>query len=196
MDESGSTLLADQRIYFDYRQRVPRHTLNGVEVTRARTAVRLPFADNDLIDLFLRMPPGLRNHRHVMRMAFLQEYPKLAQVPSPDDGLPMVECARDVRARFTQLMRWHLQRVRFLHVDYPGLRPYKDYTAWFRGPLRSWTEDTLLDKRHLDRGYYNPDFIRNLVQEHMSGQKNHALRLGALMSIELWHRQIMDNPPT
>lgn len=192
MDDSGSTLLADQRIYFDYRQRVPRQTLNGVEMVRARTAVRLPFADNDLVDLFLQMPPGLRYERRVMRDAFIKEYTHLAKIPIPNDGLPMIDCGRDVYLRFLRLLRWHLSKASFLGVHYPGRRPYKDYANWFRGPLRSWIEDTLLDKRHLERGDYNPDVVRRLVNEHLSGQASHTIKLGALMSIELWRRQFID----
>lgn len=193
MDESGSTQLADQRIYFDYRQRVPRHTLNGVEVVRSHTDVRLPFADNDLIDLFLRMPPGLRYGRRIMREAFIEEYPDLAKIPSPDDGMPMIECARSTRIRAERLIRWQLQKAGLKQVSYWGLRPYKDYPAWFRGPLRPWVEATLLDKRHLERGDFNPEVIRRLVSEHMSGQQNHVLKLGALLSIELWRRQCIDH---
>lgn len=195
MDDSGSTLLADQRIYFDYRQRVPRQTLNGVEMVRAHTAVRLPFADNDLVDLFLQMPPGLRYERRVMRDAFIKEYTHLAKIPIPNDGLPMIDCGRDVQLRFMRLLRWHLSKVSFLGVNYPGRRPYKDYANWFRGPLRSWVEDTLLSKSHLERGDYNPDVIRRLVNEHMSAQTNHTIKLGALMSIELWRRQYIDRNP-
>lgn len=194
MDDSGSTLLADQRIYFDYRQRVPRQTLNGVEMVRAHTAVRLPFADNDLVDLFLRMPPGLRYERRMMRDAFIKSYADLAKIPVPNDGLPMINCARDVRIRAERLVRWQLHKSGFKGVSYMGKRPYKDYANWFRGPLRSWLEDTLLAKRHLERGYYNPDVVRRLVQAHMSGQADHTIKLGAMMSIERWHRQFIDHP--
>lgn len=192
MADSGSTLLADQRIYFDYRQRVPRQTLNGVEMARAHTAVRLPFADNDLVDLFLQMPPGLRYGRRVMRDAFIRQYPQLAKVPVPNNGLPMIDCGRDVYLRFIRLLRWHLQKAKFLGIRYPGRRPYKDYANWFRGPLRSWIEDTLLSQRHLQRGDYNPDAVRALVQQHMSGQQDHVIKLGNLMSIELWRQQTID----
>jgi asparagine synthase (glutamine-hydrolysing) len=77
-------------------------------------------------------------------------------------------------------------------VQYAVRRPYKDYANWFRGPLRHWLEDTLLDKRHLERGHYNPDVVRRLVQEHLSGQQTHTIKLGALMSVELWQRQFID----
>ena len=191
MDDSGSSLLADQRIYYDYRQRVPRQTLNGVEMARARTAVRLPFADNDVVDLFLRMPPGLRYRRRVMRDAFIKAYPNLAKIPIPNTGLPMIDCARDVRIRAERLIRWQLHKAG-LNVSYTGKRPYKDYANWFRGPLKQWVEDHLLSQRHLNRGYFQPEMIKQLVQEHMSGEKDHVIKLGAMMSVEIWHQQTLD----
>ena len=73
----------------------------------------------------------------------------------------------------------------------PQSRPYKDYTNWFRGGLRKYVEEILLDKKHLQRGYLKTDVIKTLVQEHMAG-KNHTSRLGAMLSIELWHRLFID----
>jgi asparagine synthase (glutamine-hydrolysing) len=70
-------------------------------------------------------------------------------------------------------------------------RPYKDYSRWFRTILRPWVEDTLLDHRTLERGYFRPDFIRRLVAEHAGGA-DHAVRIGALLTLELWHRQFAD----
>lgn len=191
MANSGSTLLADQRIYFDYRQRVPRHTLNGVQVVRSRAAVRLPFADNDLVEMMLRVPPGLRYERRLMRNTFIQAFPDLAKIPMPDTGLPMIDCARDILIRTQRLIRWHLKEAGFKSIDYLGRRPYKDYNTWFRTVLREWVEDTLLDRRSLERGYVKADHVRRLVEEHMAG-KDHTIKLGALLSLELWHRRTID----
>ena len=49
----------------------------------------------------------------------------------------------------------------------------------------------LLDRVSLDRGYFQPAYIRNLVQEHLAGA-NHAVRLGSLLTLELWHRQFVN----
>jgi asparagine synthase (glutamine-hydrolysing) len=49
----------------------------------------------------------------------------------------------------------------------------------------------LLEPRTLNRGYFRPDAIRRLLAEHASGT-NHAVRLGALLTVELWHRQFVD----
>ncbi len=191
MAASGNRSLALQRLYFDLTQRVPRMTLNGVEVARHRALVRLPFADNDLMQFSTQVPPGLQYERRVARKSFVNAFPKLAQIPLTDTGLPLVACLREVQIRASRLARWQLYN-RGLGPHPDSLRkPYKDYNGWFRTVLRSWVEDTLLSPRHLQRGYYNPDAIRRVVADHMAGN-NQTVRLGALMAIELWHRQFID----
>lgn len=191
MDESGTMMLSDQRLVFDFRQRVPRMTINGVEVARSRAVVRLPFADNDLVDFVITIPPGLRYDRRLMRNTFMRYYPELAKIPLTDTGLPMLECSRTLRIQAGRFLRWHLNRIGFKQFDYLNRRPYKDYNSWFRTILRDWVEGILLNDRSLNRGYFQPAYVRQLVQEHMSGT-NHTIRLGALISLELWHRAYVD----
>lgn len=191
MNESGSKSLADQRVYFDFRQRVPRMTIKGVEVVRNRAMTRLPFADNDLVDFSLRLPPGLRQDRYLVRQAFVQTFPRLAQIPITPSGLPMVDCGREIRIRAGRLLRWHLVNRGLLKGPYIKSKPYANYNVWFRTNLRDWVEANLLSDRSLGRGYYAPQVIKRLVQAHMDGE-NLAVQLGALLSIELWHQLYLD----
>jgi asparagine synthase (glutamine-hydrolysing) len=191
MDDSRSELLASQRLYFDYRQRVPRMTIKGVEVVRSQAIVRLPFCDNDLVDFSIKAPPGLLYERRLMIDAFIREFPKLAQIPVAATGFPLMHCSRDVLARAQHLIKWHLQSTRFKDLAGPLRRPYKDYDRWFRSDLRGWVEETLLNPTALQRGYLKPECIRLVVGNHMAGQ-NLSGKLGALLSIELWHRQFID----
>jgi len=191
MAASGVSDLSDQRIYIDLTQRVPRMTIHGVQVLRDRMAVRLPFSDNDLLDFSLRIPSGLRLGRQVIVQAFIEAYPKLAQIPFTPSGLPMVSCARDLAIRTRQLAQWHLGRAGLGRLAGPRSRPAKDYATWFRTVLRGQVEGLLLDPVSLDRGYFQPAYVRQLVQEHMAGA-NHAVRLGSLLTLELWHRQFVN----
>jgi asparagine synthase (glutamine-hydrolysing) len=191
MDDSRSDLLANQRLYFDYRQRVPRMTIKGVEVVRSQAMVRLPFCDNDLVEFSIKAPPGLLYQRRLMIDAFIREFPKLAQIPVAATGFPLMHCSRDVLARAQHLLKWHLQSTRFKNLAGPLRRPYKDYDRWFRTYLRGWVEETLLNPTALQRGYLKPECIRLVVENHMAGE-NLSGKLGALLSIELWHRQFID----
>jgi asparagine synthase (glutamine-hydrolysing) len=63
---------------------------------------------------------------------------------------------------------------------------------WFRGSLKELFADTLLAPRTLERGYFEPRFIRRIVAEHLSGTRDHTLRLWQLVVFERWHRTYLD----
>jgi len=64
--------------------------------------------------------------------------------------------------------------------------------VWFRGSLRELFADTLLSSRALQRGYFDPAFVRRVVHEHVSGTRDHAFRLWQLVVLERWHQQYVD----
>jgi len=61
--------------------------------------------------------------------------------------------------------------------------------TWFRGDLKELFADTLLAPEALQRGYFEPRFVRRIVNEHLSGRRDHTLRLWQLVVFERWHRQ-------
>src|SRR5262245_611472 len=64
--------------------------------------------------------------------------------------------------------------------------------TWFRGNLRELFADTLLSPASLQRGYFQPLFVRQLVDEHVSGKRDHTLRLWQLVVFEKWHQAYVD----
>ncbi len=73
---------------------------------------------------------------------------------------------------------------------------------WFRNELKELLQDTLLDSRSLSRGYFEPERVRQLVQEHVAGKWDHTYRLWSLLVFEMWQRMYLDvaapplSPPT
>ena len=66
--------------------------------------------------------------------------------------------------------------------------------VWFRGGLTEVFADVLGSARTRQRGYFQPGFVKRLVQEHLSGRRDHTLRLWQLLVFELWHRHYIDSP--
>lgn len=64
--------------------------------------------------------------------------------------------------------------------------------GWFRGELKGYLRDILLDPVSLSRGYFDPARVRTLVDAHQKGTADHAPRLWALLVLELWHRAFID----
>jgi asparagine synthase (glutamine-hydrolysing) len=191
MDRAGVPDLAAQRLFFDLTQRVPRMTLNGVEAARTRTIVRLPFCDNDFVDFALGVPPGFLFERALPKAALVEQYPRLARIPLASTGRPLISCARDIGIQARSLLSWHLRKHGLGRLARLERRPYKNYDLWFRTTLKTWLADTLLHPRALGRGYFQPAYVRRLVEEQAAGA-THAVRLGAMLSLELWHREFID----
>ncbi len=63
---------------------------------------------------------------------------------------------------------------------------------WFRTSLRGLLTDTLLDRKSLSRGYFEPASVRRLVEEHTSSRWDHSARLWLLLVFELWHQRFVD----
>jgi len=63
---------------------------------------------------------------------------------------------------------------------------------WFRTSLRDYIRDTLLSPEAMGRGYFRPEALRLLVEEHISGRRDHGHRLWALLTFEVWHRLFID----
>jgi asparagine synthase (glutamine-hydrolysing) len=65
-------------------------------------------------------------------------------------------------------------------------------TRWFRGELRGYLREVLLDSGSLGRGYFRRAAVEQLIEQHETGRSDHSRRLWALLTFELWHRQIFD----
>ncbi len=63
---------------------------------------------------------------------------------------------------------------------------------WFRAELRDTLHDVLLSPTAQQRGYFRPQAVERLVQEHDQRQFDHSARLWALLVLELWHREWVD----
>jgi asparagine synthase (glutamine-hydrolysing) len=63
---------------------------------------------------------------------------------------------------------------------------------WTRNEMKEMILSLLLDTRTLQRGYLDPNGVRHLVDEHMSGKRNHSGRVWRLLLFELWHRNFLE----
>jgi asparagine synthase (glutamine-hydrolysing) len=67
--------------------------------------------------------------------------------------------------------------------------------SWFRGELKTLLNEKLLNPKTLSRGYFQPEAVRKLVDEHQSGRWDHSYRLWSLLCFEEWHEMFLDAAP-
>ncbi len=63
---------------------------------------------------------------------------------------------------------------------------------WFRGTMQAFLRETLLSEKSLGRGFFKPERIRAIVDEHIDNRMDHSHRLWSLMMLELWFQRFID----
>lgn len=65
---------------------------------------------------------------------------------------------------------------------------------WMRSEMKDQFLRVLLEPRTLHRGYFKPEAVRTLVNEHVQGRRNRSGLLWRMLVLELWHRNFMESP--
>ncbi|MBV8755465.1 MAG: asparagine synthase (glutamine-hydrolyzing) [Hyphomicrobiales bacterium] len=65
---------------------------------------------------------------------------------------------------------------------------------WLRAELKDMAYDVLLSDAASHRNIFRKDYVKQLLDEHVSGANSHHTRLWALLMLELWFRMWIDQP--
>ena len=160
---------------------------------------RAPYSDNDLIDLLLKAPLSLLNEdRRIAKFIIQENNPVLARIPLELSNLAVPFNESKIHRRAIRYSKEVIEGKSRKYLP-PRLsrvlafsRPYLDYDHWMRNELRPFVEGILLDQRTFDRGYYNQEYVRQMLTSHMSGKENLSSQLEIMLGFELWHRLFLD----
>jgi asparagine synthase (glutamine-hydrolysing) len=71
-------------------------------------------------------------------------------------------------------------------IDRPKLGFGVPLNAWLRDSLAPLVREQLGERRLAESGYFDPNSVRMLVDEHMAGRRDHGHKLWLLLQFELW----------
>jgi asparagine synthase (glutamine-hydrolysing) len=66
---------------------------------------------------------------------------------------------------------------------------------WTRNELKELIMTVLLEPKTMQRGYFNPAGVRQLLAEHFRGRRDQSQRIWRLLMFELWHRNFLERIP-
>ena len=178
--KSKNTLCGNKGTEFIFRN-TERTYLNRTFVyRRSRYIDRKPFLDNDLIDFALTIPIERRYKQRVYNQLAKKLVPSEAQIPDN-------HCKAFINPILTIIYR-------LKNKFFKSKGSYPPYGDWIKTnpKLKQYIEHILLDKRTLKRPYFDPNYIKQMLEEHMNQKKDHSRLIFTLLTFELWHRLFVD----
>ncbi len=169
------------------------YILHGLSVVRPRFEYTEPYLDRDLVMLMLSLPPNLRAKRYLEKKALSHVNPQLARIKGGPLTQPSsLEVLYD---RLERRLKWGFRRLNVLrdaHLEPPSSTFSNMHHLLRLKPNRQWVEDTLLKSPFLERGWFRPQAVRQAIDEHMQGIRNHTRHLGAMITIEMVAQRFVD----
>ncbi len=64
---------------------------------------------------------------------------------------------------------------------------------WFKTRLADLCDDLLKSEKTIARGIFNYDYVSQLLDNHRADRQNNTREIRALMAVEIWFREVMDD---
>jgi asparagine synthase (glutamine-hydrolysing) len=178
----------------DFIEQLPnRDPVSFLESAWAKSGKRDVIAKASTSDLQTYMPCDLMTKVDIASMAHSLE----ARQPLLDYRLVEYAASLPTELKFRRGHGKLLLRDAFGHLLPPAIWNRKKMgfgvpiSEWFKGPLRSITESSLLAPDSRCHAFFRPEAVAQLVQDHISGRNNQCYRLWNLFILEHWLRRWM-----
>jgi asparagine synthetase B (glutamine-hydrolysing) len=169
---------------FDLIERQRRFIQFGPHLLRPFVDVRTPFYAPALVELLWHARASALFEQRAYRRMHARWLPALAAVPEAGRDLPLsAGTPRRMARRVLDAGRLRLPGA--LRGE-PDARSPTAYAEWFRGPLRGFLGERLLDGHAAVAGVVRRAAVERLLAEHVSGAADHTPRLGVLLSLTAW----------
>jgi asparagine synthase (glutamine-hydrolysing) len=142
---------------------------------------RVPFLDNDLVDFAMRVPVR-------MKLGNLAEVVRLNENEPGHKTARYFEKTRDGKLLLRQAMLRYIPEEVTSQVKQGFSAPD---ASWFKGESIDYVRRRLFNRQARIYEFLDRDTIQSLINEHLSGQKNHRLLIWSLLNVEQWCDEFM-----
>jgi asparagine synthase (glutamine-hydrolysing) len=197
------------RSFIAFKQ-VPWYHFGRFAVEQSQLSVRSPFLDNDLVALAFRAPLEKEGDLSSSVQLIADGKPELGRIPT-DRGItyPVNKAPNRLRRAVEEFLakaeyaydygmpQWlaridHALEPLRLERLFLGRQKFCHFRIWYRDALAPYVKEMLLDSRTLSRPYLNARGVESMITGHLSGSRNFTTEIHKLLSMELLHRQLLE----
>jgi asparagine synthase (glutamine-hydrolysing) len=165
----------------------------GYVLLRDEIEIISPTADNNFIDIILKIPPELRLNHYIYRKFLKKLSPELAKIPYDKTMVgadaPLLFWSLGSTYMFgKELLKKKLYNFSKGRITLSNKRSYVNFDEWFR-TNENWQiffKDLLLNENDKSKKYFNQDYIEQLFQEQTKGERNNSMKLLYLASFKIF----------
>ncbi len=165
-------------LYFECRTFLSGLLIVGDKLSMASgLEERFPFLDNKLVDFAIRLPV---HHKlaDLKQMLDIDEDTVRKKLVAQDAFSGGKSCLREAMAHIIPDEIMQRRKQGFSSPE----------ASWYRDENADYVREMLLSGDLASAEFLDPDFIHNIVEEHMSAKQNHRLLIWSLLSFEQWCR--------
>jgi asparagine synthase (glutamine-hydrolysing) len=172
---NGAADYANQSLYFEAKT-----FLHGVLTIEDKLSMahsiesRVPFLDNDLVDLAMRIPVNYK-------LARLEEMVRLDENAPGNKGVRYFQKTNDGKLIMRELMRRHVPPDVAEGVKKGFSAPD---ASWFRGESIEYVRSRLLNRDARIYEFLDRTTVQRAIQSHLDGQQNRRLLIWSLLYLE------------
>ena len=164
-----------------------------------------PLYDNSLMDTILKIPPEYR-YRHKFYLDFFRRtFPTLSHIPYSNTGVALWYpiCVQLICSRWVEYYRGGMRRALNLFKKITGVSIENksgnpDVAEWIRSKteIRTYIEQILLDEEALCKKFLNESYIKEIIERHMSYDRDYNPQIFIMLSFELFLRNFVNDTPS
>jgi len=166
-------------------QRLRRETAMSLVKFGSVVETRLPYVDPDVFNVLMSVPTDMKLGEEIQAHLLKKHRPEFLNVTNVNTG------ARVGAGPIALKLGYYRMRV-LAKLGVKGYQPYERLGLWLRRELRPLVQKILLGERCLQRGVFQPETVRRVVEQHFNQQRNHTFLLMALMIFELGLQMFAD----
>ena len=171
MDQCGADSALKRALYFDAKT-----FLHGILVIEDKLSMahsleaRVPFLDNDLVDLTSKIPS-----KYLLNDRWCEA------------------AGRDINLVGKYIFRRAMASVLPEQIVINRKQGFSaPDQSWYMQQLVEYIRTIILSERSLSRGYFQPAYLERVIDDHVNGAANNRLLIWSLLSFEWWNRLFVD----